>query len=87
MPTTNKCRVGFIEAASLTSGAGEIGEVDEAGCEGLLEEGVGSALSTIGGGGVTVGGAAAGAGGGGIGVEVGGALGGSSDTGGRWATS
>ena len=87
MPTTNKCRVGCKEAASLTEGAGEIGDVDEAVCEGLLDEGFGSALSTIGGGDVTVGGAADGAGCGGIGVKAGGVLGRGAEKGGLWAAS
>ena len=50
-----------MEAASFTAGAGEIGEIDEAADEELLAEGVGSALSAIGGGEVTVWGAAGGA--------------------------
>ena len=76
-----------MDAAILTDGASEIIEADEAPGDGLLEEGVGSALSTSGGGDVTAGSAADGAEVGGIGVETGGALGGGADTGGRWVAS
>ena len=76
-----------MEAASFTAGAGEIGEIDEAADEELLAEGVGFALSSIGGGGVTVWGAAGGAGVGGIGAEAKGALSASVVAGGRWTAS
>ena len=65
-----------MEAVSFTGGASEI----RTGGDGLLEEGVVSVLSTIGGAEVTVGGAAEGA-------EAGAASEGDADTAGSWAAS